>query len=117
MKLGWLKRRFKTIDRTWWYVGYAVAVNNHMECCGMIYTLTTPEFVLPAVQKDLERILKVDCLTILSWQQLKPAEGANLAKYFQARKNELLAKAKAGEPVKPSPSYLSLVKMDDQESK
>lgn len=114
MKLGWLKKRFKSTDRTWWYIGYATVANNRMECCGMIYTLTTPFFVLPAIQKDLDQRLNGATVTILSWQQLGPTEGANLAKYFDARKMEAEAKVREGEL--PKAQHLSLVRIEDTEA-
>lgn len=109
IKLGWLKRRIKETDRSWWYVGYAYNGQGRMICSGMIYTLSTTDFILPSIQRDLERRHGCDVVTILSWQSLTQKEGANLAAYFDARMKEIAARAGLPEPSKPR---LSLVRLD-----
>lgn len=114
MTMGWLKKRLRDPGRSWWYVGYSyITPSGRYSCSGMIFTLATQEFVLPAVAKELEKIHQTPVVTVLSWQPLNPKEGEMLAEYFNAK--QALADAARAEVEEPQKPRLTLVKLEAEE--
>lgn len=109
--MAWFSKRVKAKERTWWYVSYSFVLQDKIHCHAMVYTLTSQSFHLHAVERDLMKRQRTDTLTILAWHRLTREEGEKIVAYFNARADDLNAKAKDGEK---KPKRLHLVEdVDD----